>query len=124
MAREIYKCTKDVGVFTKAHGNEDIQFAMPDKANLSLRPATSYAAWVAKSDITFVVVQEPSTVQYLSDPVHGTRNFQVGEFPPAGGSYFYKNRRTLPTNMRELIQARVAQGWTVSPALQELLAQG
>lgn len=113
--KETYKTD---GTFVPAVGGEQFIYTMPDQAELDAEPATEYQAYLVEKGVNYVVVQNPLTMQEIRDRL----DIQpIKYFPPAGGSYFYTDGHTEPPNLRDLIMARVTQGWTITPLLEALL---
>lgn len=116
MAKETYD--NDTNKFAEAQGDEQFIYELPDKALLDVKPSSEFSPYLAKDGVDYVVVQQPSTIQ----EIRGRLDIQpIHYFPPAGGNYFYVDGHTSPLNLRDLITARVARGWEITPILDALM---
>ncbi len=122
MSIEAYEMDGDgYGRFWQAGRQDRFVYQMPPRAELLVQPASELAPYLVQDGVAYAVLQDPPTMQYDrgGQEVRDTMN---ESFPPAGGHYIFVDGTTVPNNLRELIHARVRDGWKISEQLQQLLA--
>jgi hypothetical protein len=120
MAKEVFDLqTKTFRPYVDGDTHYDV---LPDTAELSFESAEELAEWVREAGILGqVIINPPSLAVIEPGQFYNGRQWEIPAFPPSGPSHIYTDGHTDPPNLRELIQARLDQGWNITDELKERL---